>query len=251
MGWTYTHRDKGTTNKEFFLKDFDHGTTFHAHGTVNGIFYAAVESPRRPGEVWALVALTNWVPSEHFNFGFKDMSEDMGPGVHRAPLSVLNALTPTDHPIALEWRERVAQHHAQRKAVRGLEDGDRVVLGTVLRFTDGSERDTFIVRRSLVRGGRTKVVLRDERGQAYRVSNWQDMTMAVIRDGERTETPLALRRKEHEYVQAVCTLQVGDSQEAQEALAARYGDVGYSDLEVAARQEFRRGDLFAFALASA
>ena len=58
MGWTYMHRDKGASNRDFFQNDFDTGTKFHAHGPVNGIFYAAVETPRNPGEVWAFLPIT-------------------------------------------------------------------------------------------------------------------------------------------------------------------------------------------------
>lgn len=249
MGWTYSHRDKGITNEEFFLKCFNEGTRFHAHGTVGGVFYAAIETPSNPGEVWGYIALTNWVPADHFNFGYKDMSESMGPYEYRAPLAVLNALTPTDNPTSLEWRERATQHHEQRKALRGMKEGDQIVLSSPLRFTDGSERDTFTVRRTPIRGGRTKVRLTDEWGHGYRVNNWQDMTEAIIRNGERIETPLALKREENRYVRAVDALQMSGSDEVREALKERYGGKGYSDLTWAARQEFRRGDLFSLAVA--
>lgn len=48
MGWTYMHRDKGLTTADFLLRDFDKGTVFHATGLVNGVFYAAVETPPPP-----------------------------------------------------------------------------------------------------------------------------------------------------------------------------------------------------------
>lgn len=252
MGWTYMHRSKGTSNKDFFQQDFDVGTKFHAHGTVNGVFYAAVETPREPGKIWALVALTHWVPADAYNFGFKDMSEDMGPYEHRAPLSVLNALTPTDHATALEWRERVAQYHAQRKALRGLKDGDQIVLAAALRFTSGDERDTFTIRRQVIRGGRTKVVLTNGGFQPFLIPNWQDATVAVLRDGERIETPLALKREENRYVETVDRLCMQSSAEGRAEIAERYGVKGsFADLRHMAREEFRRGDLFASALADA
>ena len=253
MGWTSMHRDKGTSNKDFFQEDFDTGTKFHAYGTVNGVFYAAVETPRNPGEVWALVVLTKWVPNDYHNFVFKDMSEEMGPHEHRAPLSVLNALTPTDHPTALEWRERVSQHHEQRAALRGLKDGDQVVLSMPLRFTDGQERDTFTIRRQAIRGGRTKMVLTDGGFQRFSLPNWQDMTAAVLRDGEREETPLSLRREENQYVNCVEGLCMRASAEDRAALAEHYGVVAKPgvlvELRHLARQEFRRGDRFDLVMA--
>ena len=246
MGWTYTHRDKGTTDKDFFLNDFDAGTKFHAWGTVGGVFYAAVETPREPGKVWALVALTNWAPRDYCNFGYKDMSEDSGPCDHRAPLSVLNALTPTDDLFALEWRDRVAHHHEQRKARRGLQDGDQVTLATTLRFTNGDERDTFIVRRRVTRGGRTQAVLTDGQYTPFRIANWQDMALSVTSGGERMDTPLAARREEDRYVEAVTQFYRGSDEGRAQAME-RYEDRW--NMPYLARMEFRRGDLFEGALA--
>lgn len=202
MGWTYMHRDKGTSDKDFFLQDFDPGTKFHAWGTVAGTFYAAVETPREPGKVWALIALTHRVPSDAHNFGFKDMSEDMGPYETRAPLAVLNALTPTDHKYALEWRERVARHHEQRKALRGLKHGDQVVLSKALEFTNGDVLDTFTIVRRFTRGGQTRVVLTNGGFTPFSIPNWQDAVVAVIRDGERVDTPLGVRVKAKEMAEA-------------------------------------------------
>lgn len=211
---------------------------------VGGV--AAVETPHEPGKVWALIAITRWSPKEFFNFSFKDMSEDAGPYYYcRAPLSVLKALTPTDNICALEWRDQVAHYHKQRKALRGLQDGDQVVLSASLTFSDGTERDTFTIKRRATLGGRTKAVLTDGDYAAYRISNWQDMALAVIRDGERIDTPLAARREEDFYVNAVERLKY--SAEGHQRVIERYGDslgVGYL-----ARLEFRRGDVFEDALA--
>ena len=178
------------------------------------------------------------------------MSEDMGPYQHYAPLSVLNALTPTDHQTALEWRERVAQHHEQRKAMRGLKDKDQVVLSTPLRFTSGHERDTFTIRRQVIRGGRKKVVLTDGGFQPFSIPNWQDLVVAIVRGGERIESPLSLKGEENRYVEAVDSLHMRGSSEVRAEVAEHYGIKGsFRDLRHMARAEFRRGDLFAPALA--
>lgn len=252
MGWTTQHRDKGITNEDFFLAMYDKGTRIHASGTVANVFYAAVESPREPGIVWGLVALTNWAPNDYFNFGYKDMSEDMGPREHRAPLNVLNALTPTEHGSALEWRERVRQYQDQRKAMRGMNEHDQVVMASPLRFTDGSVLDTFIIRRVTVgRGSRTRAVLTDEWGCRYSVPNWQDRIVAVIRDDERIETPLGKVMDENGYVGAVENLLWARGESVQEAVMERYGGKArFGHICGAAREEFRRGDLFELAVSA-
>ncbi|MFF8597160.1 DUF6927 domain-containing protein [Streptomyces sp. NPDC015220] len=53
-----------------------------------------------------------------FNFGYKDLDENCGPGDHKAPKSVLNALTPTTNEYALAWRTQCRAHHAQRDFLR-------------------------------------------------------------------------------------------------------------------------------------
>lgn len=189
MGWTSLHRAKGTTNEEFFLAMFKKGTRIHASGTVNGVFYAAMETPSSPGQVWAFVALTAWAPNSSHNFSYKDMDETVGPCEAKAPLAVMKALTPTDKEYAIEWRRRVHLHHEQRKAMRGLKDGDQVVLGRALTFTTGAELDTFTVRRQRTRGGKQTRVVLTALGGAYHVPNWQDLVIATVRGGERQEAP--------------------------------------------------------------
>lgn len=236
MGWTSQHRDKGTTNEEFFLASFKPGTRIHASGTVAGTFYAAVETPSQPGVIWAYVVLTQWAPKSEYNFTYKDMDETMGPCEVSAPLAVLKALTPTDNGYALEWRERCAQYQAQRKAMRGLKAGDSVVLASKLTFTSGAELDTFTVKRYPVgRGLQTRAVLTSE-GRSYQVPNWQDRVVAVLRDGERTESPLGAMRAENAYVRAIERLD-------RDVLAARYGAEAGREVAQLARGEFRRGDL--------
>lgn len=238
MGTTFLHRDKGTTNVDFFFKDEAHFTV-HAHATVGGVFYAAVEDDREPGRVWAFLALTHWVPKDYYNFGYKDMSESAGPYYFEAPAAVLDALTPTDNATALWWRDRCRTRVAQRAALHGLAVGDEIELAHPLRFTNGAELCTFTVRRRRVQGNRTTVVLtHDDRG--YRVPNWRDQVIAVTRNGVRTDTPLATTRPEREYAAAVKAV----SRTEPEVVMARYGTGRYDSaaVEWAALNEYRRGE---------
>lgn len=93
MGWTFYHRDKGESNVAHFQKQFGQGYEIIDGATVGGTFYAAVRDPN--GLVSAAVILTRWVPNDPYNFGYKDMTESMGPGEARCPARILDLLSPT------------------------------------------------------------------------------------------------------------------------------------------------------------
>ena len=218
MGWTYQNRPKGMTNEEFFKENvLSKDTTILASGTVNNTFYAAVQSSGKsgnPGEVWGLVAMTNWAPKDYFNFGYKVMDETEGPYQHAAPLNVLKALTPTDRKYAKGWRMRCAIHQAQRRMLRnfGLKDDDQIVLNTALSFTDGASKDTFTIRR---RGKRVYLIGSDGY-QAYHVPHWRDRIVSVIRDGQSHPTPRSAGY-DNEWARNLVGL---NEDEAAEAMAA-------------------------------
>ena len=192
MGWSSYHRDRGETNAEHFLEEMRPGTIFHATSTVGGVFYAAIERPSAPGVVTAYIAITQWIPKSHCNFSYTSMSEDSGPADTSAPASVLDALTPTTDPWALEWRAQCRLTIAQRAALHGLREGDQIVTGKTFRFASGASGDTFILRRQAIRGGKTRAVL-TLKGRPLRFPNWQMRAVAVIREGERIDTPFGLR----------------------------------------------------------
>lgn len=196
MGWTSTRRDKGLTNAEYFQRQlFPSGNSLILPGsaTIGGTFYAAVKTVGSEhgtvGEVWALVVLTQW-SRDWFNFTYKEMDETVGPGVHEAPLPLLNKLTPTNHEYAQEWRRECRRNGERRalanNALKSLAEGDRVILANAMRFTDGTSHDTFDVLFRLDRAGRRQVALAVD-GQGYRVPHWRKHVVAVVSGGERTE----------------------------------------------------------------
>ena len=66
-------------------------------------YYAAVEirEPGKPVRDFCAVCLITLHP-----FGYKDMSESMGPYIWSAPLEVLQALSPLPSPpVVTEWRD--------------------------------------------------------------------------------------------------------------------------------------------------
>lgn len=201
MGSTGTHREKGLTNAEFFQRElFPSGNSIILPGaaTIGGTFYAAVktvgEAHGTIGEVWALVVLTQWT-RDWFNFTYKEMSDTMGPAEREAPLGVLNKLTDTDNEYALQWRatcRTVAEQRAgAAKVLKGLKEGDKIVLGLAFRFADGSVRDKFDVSFRRDRAGRQQVMLTDSGLVRYRVPRWRQYVTAVIRGDERIEVSSA------------------------------------------------------------
>lgn len=92
------------------------GTSIAASGLgSDGNYYAAVSLGGDDPRVVAVVAVLE-------GGAYKIMGEECGPYYWAPPLKVLEALTPTDNPWALKWRER-----AEVEATRGMES--RAVCG--------------------------------------------------------------------------------------------------------------------------
>lgn len=72
------------------------------------------------------------------NWGYKDISESMGPYYHKCPLSFLKEV-PETNP---DWRARVRAYHAETTKSRDLLK--KVVVGSVVKLKD-SKPDTFKV----------------------------------------------------------------------------------------------------------
>lgn len=129
MGWLYTHKPRGMPVAQFLIQ---HGAlrwtdsallvyTVLDTATINLTqFYAAVETRNTETgerEVWAAVFLLHFCRGRH-NFGYKDMTESMGPCEAQCPQRILDLLTPTDNANALEWRQRCRANLALRATVR-------------------------------------------------------------------------------------------------------------------------------------
>ena len=113
------------------------GRTFEGHWTRDYV-------PAPNGSItYAGVILTR---RENGEWGYKDMSECVGPADCDAPLKLLDMLsdlTPDHDRYARDWRERVRAHHAARRARLKIEDGDRIEVDTPFRFGGGIEARQF------------------------------------------------------------------------------------------------------------
>lgn len=146
MGWTYTNRPKGQSGLEFFRQEF--GEDVLAVKSV-GFSQAYIAYKLKTGEIIAVACLTNWVPNDYFNFGYKDMSEDMGPNIANCPRSILNLLT-TPPPFtgdglkwAAAWRARCEANLQKADKLKGLQVGDVLVFDQPVHFGGGARISAF------------------------------------------------------------------------------------------------------------
>jgi len=196
MGWTFTHKEKDQSIKQFFEKEFnsEHGKVLDC-AVKNRVAYIAFERKTKhkreisslhdacarcagggwgfshTGElskeqiearfrehtesairtVFALVCLLAY-KRDHFNFGYKDMDECMGPFECDCPARILDLLTDTDYEYAKKWREKCRENLARGRRIQQLQPGAVIELATELRFTDGRrlKRLVLVSQRPLV-----------------------------------------------------------------------------------------------------
>ena len=157
MGWTYGARDRKSNTREWFTEEFSWSNERQTVkvldvAPIGSTVYMALETRPTsdpalfPREVFALVVLTSWNKRDPaFNFGWKDISEDMGPYQCNCPKRILDLLTPTDNEWANEWRNKCREKLAERKsrASRPLKDGDVIRLAAPIKFSSGREVQVF------------------------------------------------------------------------------------------------------------
>ncbi|MDX3911046.1 MAG: hypothetical protein QHC67_14675 [Sphingobium sp.] len=192
MGWLYMNRHHmggHATAKSYldaqFTFDWEAGEDGIAHSARvlasscpgNRVYYAAVQY-RANGEiteVLGIVCLVRWNPKDKDNlhFGYKDLSEKMGPCEDGCPSHILDLLTPTDNEYALDWRRR-CRANLQRRS-RKIEDGMRIRLAEPVTFTDGYEDSEFIV----VKRGRSITFRVPDGHGRYRITGFRERDWSV------------------------------------------------------------------------
>lgn len=154
MGWTYLEKQPEQSVREVMEQEFN-----WEDGTKKQrVLACAVTSPREAylaieqvkngkREVFAVVCLLDYPRDSYFNFGYKAISEEMGPYYYNCPAKILNLLTPTANQTALEWRRR-CQEFAEKKAKTSavLRPGAVIVFEEPIHFTDGSVVKAFTIQ---------------------------------------------------------------------------------------------------------
>ena len=123
--------------------------------------YLAVETIST-GEVWAGVAIVHMTRGE---VTYKEMSEEMGPGLFRCPARILDRLTPTDNEYALEWRAKCRERLSRPKVAPGV----LVTFVEPLRFNNGIETAGPF---RFVKGSTFE---RADGWGRYRISGWREL----------------------------------------------------------------------------
>lgn len=194
MGWTFFYKPVGKKAIEA-IKD-ELGAKFVAErfvaasATREAVFIVGkyhepdskVYVPDADGMVRALLVFAiKSVPKDHYNFGYKDMEETMGPYGCPAPMSIIAQCSELQDPIgpypsysglksAREYREGSAKAAAQKALKRKLKPGNKVTLPKPLSF-GGIECQRFTVEIARVRGRKGKsTVFRAENGMLCGVS---------------------------------------------------------------------------------
>lgn len=142
MGWTYKPAKfykngkvdrKAELDAEFTWSNESGSGEILKSTMVGTTYYAAFKRTRTNGEseVYAIVTLTHIDRNSWCNFGYKDMSEDMGPCEHGCPENILSLLSPTDNEYALQWRAACREERKRKSEKSSL---SLLPVGTVIEI---------------------------------------------------------------------------------------------------------------------
>jgi len=147
---------------------------------ILGQFSALLNRP-----VFAIICLVRWAPKARNgeNFGYKDLSENMGPCECRCPASVLDLLGPTENAYALEWRQACRTRLALL-ARRKPKPGDTIVLPKPVSFSDGYEAASFGIGL-----WRKTIVLKGANGGSYRIPRLMEQPWTLIPGASLSAAP--------------------------------------------------------------
>ena len=148
MGWTSTDARFYTADGKIDRKaECDNLYTWEDERRANkvlkssmrgSVYYAAVQTTDKSTgskEVFAVVCLTSTRWDGGFNFGYKGMTEDMGPCEDDCPKGILDLLTDTESKYAKEWRERCRAKLRDKK--QSCQSLSSVKIGEVIEFEYG------------------------------------------------------------------------------------------------------------------
>lgn len=187
MGWTsipdYELGGKKTEDiKKFYMNQWSSGNQYKMidFSKKGNTIYMAVQNLATQ-EVFAAVSLISFKFGE---FYYKDMDETCGPSERKCPQRILKLLSSTDNDYAKGWREDCWNYHKNGKVKKNAYiDGAIIQFENAIEFTDGTEGNTFILRKD---GRRTSFA--HYTGQTdinrvwggYRISHWKERQSKII-----------------------------------------------------------------------
>ncbi len=182
MGWTFTHisglKPKEVMDSLYTATREGRQITVLRSKMVGSEYYAAVhfycEENGKVTEdvVVAIVALTRQESHSYDNFGYKDISEFQGPIWRRCPLPILELLSVTDDPVALEWRKECLdywEHQNSPYSLKNLPEGAMIKFKAPwsCRFFNAGDEVTLSKVGRRTRTGRKTFIWTEGR---YRIS---------------------------------------------------------------------------------
>lgn len=192
MGWDYCYKPRGMSILEFFRKDYGDQAEVLDCAVVNmRTAYLAVKY--RDGFVGAVVAILDYPKHDPdgMNFGYKLMSEDMGPCADHCPKHILDLLSPIDgqpyppdisvqgasqlRQWAREWRDKCWANIKRKESLPKFHGGEVIKLKEPITFTNHKTHDTFVV--AMKRRNRPQLTAD---GIWYNVPNWQTRELEII-----------------------------------------------------------------------
>jgi len=177
MGWTFTNKNQGVSVREFFEKEFNGKQGCVIDCAVKGYrtAYLAYECLNEDGtrkSVIGIVCLLGYKPHDYYNFGYKDMSEEMGPCESECPERILKLLTPTTYEWAQQWRDRCWENIKKRSTVK-VKKGDKIKFKDEISFCSGAVLDTF----TFLKGS---TFMSGPYQSRYRITNWRNRLKKLI-----------------------------------------------------------------------
>lgn len=148
MGWdfTYGQTKKGlveylTKNSAWEYEGKKYSSTCFAHSVVGnhlwGVFDRIVDDAPAKRYLCLFLMANDRSMSSRFgsknNWGYKDITEAMGPAYYDCPLYLLDMTPMRDSPYSQGWRDQVRAHHAKKRGWSSLKAGDTVKLAEWLR----------------------------------------------------------------------------------------------------------------------
>ncbi|MEO5599080.1 MAG: hypothetical protein ABIQ66_10725 [Novosphingobium sp.] len=182
MGWLFMRGLQGYGSPRSYLDNQFTYANEHGRSTVlasamgrGTVYYAAIEYIPVEGasSVFAVICLVKFNPraADGFNFGYKDMSESMGPYEADCPAAILDLLSQTDNEHALAWREKCRAAIAARAQISARptpKPGQTIIFNPPLELTNGQ----VIARFTVIDAPKRGVRFRDPKsGVVVRVPN--------------------------------------------------------------------------------
>ena len=150
MGWTFSERWRTRSDMVAYLRSpgfYSPGYERLQSTTVGNHHWSLLKRP--DGTIMISLELMQGSKPGYPGWGYKGISEDMGPNEVDCPLHFLDKASPPTCEYARAWREDVRAYHAKKKSRPPLEPGRVVALaGHEYRLTRpiGPRRGWYVER---------------------------------------------------------------------------------------------------------